>query len=231
MENKKKECKCIECSFKSIPVLLLGKSELSCICNNCTQIKFKAGENIIRQGGFTTNIAYMTKGLAKMHMEGPLKKDEIIKIIKSPSFLGASSVFSGRVIQFSVSSLTEAEVCFIDYPCFEELLLNNGEFAKEIIKELSSDLIQQVHNDVNKSQKRLNAYVAEILIHFSESIFNDNDFHLPLSRNEFAQLVGSTRETVTRIFHDFSEMKILEINKEHIKIIDKEKLISISKFG
>lgn len=231
MEKSLKECKCIECSFKSTPVSILNEVELNTLCNNCIHIEFNAGENIIRQGAFTTNIAYMTKGLAKVHMEGPLKKDEILKITKSPSFIGVPSVFSGRVFHYSVSSLTKAEVCFIDYKCFEELLLNNGKFATELIKNLSSDLISQFHCCVNKTQKRLNAYVAEMLIYFSESIFENLDFNLPLSRNEFAQLVGSTRETITRILHDFCEMKILEIKKDHVKIIDTEKLNTISKFG
>lgn len=231
MDNKPKDCKCIECLFKSTPVSLLSEVELNNLCSNCIHIEFKAGENIIRQGAFTTNIAYMTKGLAKIHMEGPLKRDEIIKITQSPSFIGVPSVFSGRVFHYSVTSLTEAKVCFVDYQCFEKFLLSNGEFAKELIKELSSDLIKQFHSCVNKTQKRLNAYVAEILLYFSESIFDNQDFNLPLSRNEFAQLVGSTRESITRILHDFCELKILEINKEHIKIIDKDKLSSISKFG
>lgn len=231
MEDKPKDCSCIECSFKSTPVSLLEEDELTELCNNCVHIDFKAGENIIRQGAFTTNIAYMTRGLAKVHMEGPLKRDEIIKITKAPAFIGAPSVFSDRVFHYSVTSLTDAKVCFIDYQIFDKLLLENSEFAKELIKELSSDLIKQFHSCVNKTQKRLNAYVAETLMYLSEDVFGKNDFHLPLSRSEFAQLVGSTRETITRIFHDFSEMKILEIHKDYIKIVDTEKLSDISRLG
>lgn len=231
MEDKPKECSCFECKFKSTPVSLLDEEELKYLCNNCVHIDFKEGENIIRQGAFTTNIAYMTSGLAKVHMEGPLKKDEIIKITKAPAFIGAPSVFSDRVFHYSVTSLTDAKVCFIDYQIFDKLLLENGEFAKELIKELSSDLVKQFHSCVNKTQKRLNAYIAEVLLFFAESIFESNDFHLPLSRNEFAQLVGSTRETITRIFHDLAEMGILNIQKDRIKIINTEKLSDISRLG
>ena len=231
MEDKPKECSCIECTFKSTPVSLLEEKELTNLCNSCVHIEFKAGENIIRQGAFTTNIAYMTRGLAKVHMEGPLKRDEIIKITKAPAFIGAPSVFSDRVFHYSVTSLTDSKVCFIDYQLFDKLLLENGEFARELIKELSADLIKQFHSCVNKTQKRLNAYIAEVLLYFAESIFESNDFHLPLSRNEFAQLVGSTRETITRVFHDFAELQILEINKDHLKINDVKKLNDISRLG
>ncbi|NOQ24170.1 MAG: helix-turn-helix domain-containing protein [Bacteroidales bacterium] len=228
MNNKAKDCKCLECSFKSIPVSLLAENELNTLCSNCIQIEFKAGENIIKQGGFTTNIAYMTKGLAKIHMEGPLKKEEIIKIVKSPSFIGVPSVFTGRVFHYSVTSLTETSVCFIDYPYFEKLLLSNGEFAKELIKELSFDLVQQFKTGVNKSQKRVNAYVAEVLLDFSENIFDDQNFQLPLSRNEFAYLVGSSRETVTRILHDFTEEGLINVNGKSFKILNSELLHKIS---
>lgn len=231
MEDKIEGYNCINCAFKSGPVSLLKENELTELCNNCVHIDFKASENIIRQGAFTTNIAYMMKGLAKVHMEGPLGKDEIIKITKAPAFIGAPSVFAGRVFHYSVTSITEATVCFIDYQVFEKFFIENSKFAKELLKELSSDLLKQFHSCVNKTQKRLNAYIAEVLLFFAESIFESNEFHLHLSRSEFAQLVGSTRETITRVFHDFSEMKILEIDKDYIKIIDSEKLDDISKLG
>ena len=229
MDNKPKDCKCVECAFKSTPVSLLKEKELAALCNNCIHINFKAGENIIRQGAFTTNIAYMTSGLAKVHMEGSLNKDEIIKITKSPAFIGAPSVFSGRVFHYSVTSLTDSKVCFIDYPVFEKLVLENGEFAKELIKELSNDLIKQFHSCVNKTQKRLNAYIAEVLLYFAESIFENDEFNLTLSRSEFAQLVGSTRETVTRILHDFTVDGLITMDGKSFKILNSELLNKISR--
>ena len=231
MENYKEDCRCEKCAFKSSPVSILNEEELSFLSKNSIHIKFNAGENIIRQGSFTTNIAYQTVGLSKIYMRGPLKKDEIIKIAKSPSFIGVPSVFTDKVFQYSVSALTQAEVCFIDYKCFEKLLVDNGRFAIELVKVLSNDLINQFYSCVNKTQKSLNAYIAEMLIYFSDRIFNNYEFILPLTRSEFAQLVGSTRETVTRILSDFMEAGLIKIDGKSISILKPELLDKISRTG
>ena len=110
-----------------------------------------------------------------------------------------------------------------------KLVLENGEFAKELIKELSTDLIKQFHSCVNKTQKRLNAYIAEVLLYFAESIFENDEFNLTLSRSEFAQLVGSTRETVTRILHDFTVDGLITMDGKSFKILNSELLNKISR--
>ncbi|MCK5169668.1 MAG: Crp/Fnr family transcriptional regulator [Bacteroidales bacterium] len=229
MENYSENCRCEKCAFKSLPVAVLKKKELKILSENSIHINFNAGENIIRQGAFTTNIAYQTVGLSKIYMRGPLKKDEIIKIAKSPSFIGIPSVFTDKIFHYSVTALTQSEVCFVDYQYFEKLLLNNGKFATELLKVLSSDLINQYYSCVNKTQKCLNAYIAEILLYLADSIFNSKEFKLPLTRNEFAQLVGSTRETVTRILHDFTEDGLISMEGKLFKILNVELLDKISR--
>jgi len=47
---------------------------------------------------------------------------------------------------------------------------------------------------------------------------------LPLSRQEFANLIGTTRETVTRILGDLKKYKCIDLNKQAIIITDEDKL-------
>lgn len=228
VKNKKGECQCIRCMVKAEPVSSLEDQEVKLLCDNSVNIEFKAGEKIIKQGAFTTNIVFIKSGLVKIHLTGPLKREEILKIEKGPTFAGIPSVFADRVHKYSVTALEDIDACFIDLNTFKNFIEKNGKFATEIIVTLSNDIISHFKRCVNKTQNQLTACFSEALIYFADYVFEKDEFQLPLTRSEFGAFIGTTRETVTRMFHDFAQDKIIEVKTKTIKILNKEILYKIS---
>jgi CRP/FNR family transcriptional regulator len=58
-----------------------------------------------------------------------------------------------------------------------------------------------------------------------------DEFVLPLSRKELAELTGLTPESVIRILSRFKSDQVIEIEGKVFRIIDKEKLQQISEYG
>jgi len=222
---------CKDCAVKSSTVYNLNDEELEILCNNSIEIQFQKGERIIKQGTFTQNIVFIKSGIFKMHLTGPINKDEILKINKGPIFIGASDVFANKIHTYSVTALSDTIACFIDYSGYKYLIQNNGKFALEVIKTLSQGIVTHYQYCVNKMQKQLTATFAEALIYFSEYIFENDEFLLPLTRVEFGEYIGATRETVTKIIHDFTKDKIIEVDGRKIKLINKQMLRMISNAG
>lgn len=223
-----KENPCKDCAVKSSTVFNLNEKELQLLCNNSTEIHFQKKERIIKQGTFTQNIVFIKSGVIKMHLSGPLDKDEILKIEKGPVFIGVPDVFANKIHTYSVTALEETTACFIEYSGYEYLIKHNGEFALELIKTLSQQIVSHYKQCVNKMQKQLIASFAEALLYFSDYIYEKDEFRIPLTRIEFGEYLGTTRETITKIIHDFSMDKIIEVNGRNIKIINKEILRKIS---
>jgi len=65
---------------------------------------------LIKQGTFSTNVAYLRKGLAKVHIAGPYY-EQIIRIVKAPCYLGLPVTFGDKINQYSVTAIEDAEVC------------------------------------------------------------------------------------------------------------------------
>ncbi len=225
------ECNCTNCKIKSIPISLLNDEELCKLCKNSINISFQKGEKIFKQGAFTTNIVFIKSGIVKIHLTGPLNKEEILKIDKGPIFVGLPSVFADKIHKYSVTSLTKTDACFINLASFNEFILKNGEFAYEILVILSKDTIEHFNRCVNKTQKQFTASTAETLLYFSNHIFNSDKFIIPLTRTEFGAYIGTTRETVTRIIHDFVDDNLISLEGKYINILNKNILEIISKTG
>jgi CRP-like cAMP-binding protein len=228
---REEEKGCIDCMVKSIPAGKLSSDQLTILSGNCARISFKARESIIKQGSFTTNIVYIKSGLVKEHVRGPNGKEEILKITKAPAYVGVPSALGGRVHKYSCTALEPSSVCFIDLHVFNDLLLNNAYFSRELILSLSKDLLDHFTKCVNKTQKQFHGSLAETLLFLSEKIYCSDSFRMSLTRADLGAMIGSTRETVTRILHEYTEDGLIRINGKELKIMQKDMLQRISDAG
>lgn len=222
---------CKDCAVKSSPVFNLNEEELEILCNNSTEIIFQKGERIIKQGTFTQNVVFIKSGIVKQHLTGPIGKDEILKIEKGPVFVGVTDVFAHKTHSYSVTALNNTVTCFIDFPGYKYLVEHNGKFALEVLKTMSVGIVNHYKHCVYKIQKQLTAILAEALIYFADDIFENDEFQLPLTRSEFGEYIGTTRETVTKIIHEFTIGNIIEVDGRNIKLTNKQILRKISKAG
>ena len=231
MSNSIKDNQCKDCAVKSSPVFNLNQNELDILCKNSTEIFFQKGERIIKQGTFTQNIVFIKSGIVKMHMTGPINKDEILRIQKGPVFVSVADVFANKIHTYSITALTDTLTCFIDSPGYKYLIEHNGVFAHEVIKNLSVGIVGHYKYCVYKIQKQLTSILAEALLYFADDIFESDEFQLPLTRSEFGEYIGTTRETVTKIIHDFTVDQIISIDGRSVKLLNKPILEKISKAG
>lgn len=200
------------------------------LSDNCAEVKFKSGDIIVKQDSFSTNVAYIKNGLVKLHIKGPIK-EMIMRVVKAPSYLCLPSTFGDKTNHFSATALEDTTVCFIDFETFKQLIYANGDFAIQLMIDLSKGQLQSFHSCVSKAQKHSIGKVADALLFFSEEIYQNNCFTLPISRQDLGDMTGTTRESVSRILTDFHNEKLIELEGKKVVIIKPELLKQISEKG
>jgi CRP-like cAMP-binding protein len=221
---------CKFCNLKSSAAKKLNDDEIDVLCNNCAEAQFEAGDNIVKQGALSTNVAYIKSGLVKIHIKGPLR-ERIMKIIKAPSYLCLPSTFGDKINHFSATAIEKTSVCFIDVTIFKRFIYENGDFAYQIILDLSKSELQNFHSCLNNAQKQNIGRIADAILFFAGEIYNSNTFALPVSRQDLADLTGITRESASRILTDFHKEKIIEIKGRQVNILNEKLLKQISEKG
>jgi CRP-like cAMP-binding protein len=224
-------CKCIDCNDKFCAFSVLTEPEIKMLCKNHAEVKFKKKENIIKQGALTTNVVYIKSGLVKEHITGPNKKEEILQIVKAPFFLGIHSICSDRISQYSATAIEDITVCFINSEVIKKLLKRNGEFAYKVLMYVCKDQINNFHQCVNKIQKHLHGCVADAILYLADKIYESDEFRLSITRSDIADLIGTSRECVSRALVKLSNEGIIHINNKSVKILNKSLLQKISKVG
>ncbi|MCF8298790.1 MAG: Crp/Fnr family transcriptional regulator [Saprospiraceae bacterium] len=221
---------CGNCIFKSSAVKSLNSNELVELSNNCVQIDFEKGDVIFKQGAISSNIIYLKSGLVKVHIKGPYK-EQIINITKAPTYLGIPSCFNNKINEYSATAIEKADVCFIDVNLFKDFIYKGDEFAYEIIVELCRSNVNTYKKCVNRTQKQIHGRVAEALLFLHKDIYKNKNIDLPISRNEFASLVDTSRESICRILSQFNNDGIIKLSGNNCELLNEDLLIKISKNG
>lgn len=222
---------CADCSSGWKNLQLLTKSELLLINENRYEATFKPGEVMLKQGSPTSNALFLADGMAKIYMEG-LKGKNFIMSIGLPGMLimGPGAYVNSRHT-YSVTAITTVHACFISFDIFKQLVRVNGEFAESLIEDISVKSLKTQLRMVNLAQKRMSGRLAEVLLYFSNDIFNNDEYDMILSRQELGEMTSMAKECVVRILKELEDSGVIYSDSSKIKILDKERLIQISEKG
>ena len=220
---------CTTCLFKSKAAERLNEKELQLLDKSCVNVEFDKDDIIFKQDALSSNIIYLRTGWVKLIIKGPQRK-QILKFKKAPCYLGLPTIMGDRINHYSAVAVEKTEACFIDINTFRTLLSNPG-FSYEIIVELCKNELEQFHSCVKLVQNQIYGRLAGHLIYFADEIYHTDEFDLPLTRNEMANLVCTSRETISRLMTNFSKEKIISIKGRHIHILNKTRLQKISEKG
>ena len=139
--------------------------------------------------------------------------------------LSASCVLKTITFDVFIDAEEKSEVFIINSKIFAELSEKNvyvENFALAIATERFSDVIWAMQQILFMSfDKRLAIFLID------ETAKNGNN-SLKLTHEQIAKYMGSAREVVSRMLKYFVSEGIVELSRGGIKIINKEKLLSIA---
>lgn len=185
--------------------LVLRKNQLLC-----------APQNIFH------NLYAIQSGCLKIY-EVDRDGNELINSFCFPGeILGFESIARGNYL-FSAAALSDTLVCEIPYNHFIELLNSNSNLQKQILSLMSQQLTTGTYLNFVTAEQRLAAF----LIDLSKRIFvgeQNLDFILPMSRQDIGNYLRLSAETISRLFTQFKDSKIISIEHKKIRFIELDKL-------
>lgn len=205
---------------------LLNNQERSLLLSSLSQTHFNTGDTIVKQGFSAPAILFLESGVVKLNVEHN-GKGSTFKIISKGNFIGLMCSFVNKRLDFSAIAATPSVVTMIDRAIFESLIRDNGIFAVYIVKMMSNMTNSVVHNMITLSHKNVVGSVASLLLDMTE-VFNSNVFMLPFTREELANSLGYSKESVINTLSDFQRDGIIDIKAKRVEITNLNQLINIS---
>jgi len=107
----------------------------------------------------------------------------------------------------------------------------NGDFAVDIIHSINQQNTLLLDYQISNNHKQLHGRLAEALLFLSTHLFESDSFNISLSRRELAEYTNMSTMSVVRILKSFKEDEIVKDKNGFITILDREKLVRISRIG
>ena len=198
---------------------------------NSNLVEYSRRDTIIKQSARSSHILYINSGLVKISKEVRKGKNLILDIQGPNNFIGISTVFGSDTYNFSVTAIEPSVVSFIDTKVFKEIISNNGALGFELISQISRNNIMMIDKLSSLLYKQLPGRIADIIIYFSENIYKNNTFTFPLTRQELAELAGTTKESVIRTLSEFKHDKIIDFERNTVTVFSPKIIHTLSRLG
>ncbi|WP_320112417.1 Crp/Fnr family transcriptional regulator [Draconibacterium orientale] len=209
----------------------LTQEEIDFLIDKKRQIVYNVGETITKQNTASTSVICINEGLAKFYVESTNGKNVIIRIAKAGDFISGGGLFNGNFQHFSVSAITKVRCCMIDSANLTSIFANNNEFAVKLLRNHTKQNNYLLKKLVDHTQKYMPGRVADTLLYLKNEIFSSDEFSVPLTRQELAEMSNMTKESFVRILHQFKDSKYINTKGNRISILDESSLVSISENG
>ena len=209
----------------------LTKSELDLVNTNRYEAIFKPGEVMIKQGAPASNALFMATGIAKSYIEGSKGKNFILDLERPGNLIMGPGAYANSRHTYSVAAITSIQACFVSTDILKQLARTNGAFAESILVEFCRKTVKSHTRMVGMAHKRMSGRLAEVLLYFSDEVFNSDEYEMIMTRQELGDMTSMAKECVVRILKELEDSGIIYSDSAKVKILDKRKLITISEKG
>ena len=190
---------------------------------------YPKGSLLFVEGEMPRGIFILCSGRAKLTTSSTEGKTLIVKIAEPGEVLGASATILGKPYEVSAETIEPAQLNFIKRDDFLKLLGTNVEVCMHTAQQLSEKYhsAQREIRSLGLSQTT-SEKLAKLLLDWcargGEETAKGVRLKVLLTHEEIAQMIGTTRETVTRLLSDFKRKKIIEMKGSSVFVLEKNSL-------
>ena len=202
-----------------------GQQKLDDLASAKEVRKFHKKDILYNEGEHPKRLYYLVKGKVKTYRINDLGKQFITEVFTEGTFLGYTALIRNAPYEESAAAMEDSEISFIPKEDFIKLLYGNRDFSARLIKILSNNVIEKEEKLLNLAYNSIRKRVANTLITIHEQYQNSNQTEIDILRDDMANLVGTAKESISRILSDFKSEGLVKIGHSGaITILNFEKL-------
>lgn len=190
---------------------------------------YPKGAVLFVEGQAPRGIFVLCKGRVKMSICATDGKTLIVRIAEPGEVLGLSAAVSGKPYELTAETIDPCQVNFVKRDDFLRFLKDHSEACFKVAEQLSEKYNTACHEVRSLGLSHsAGEKLAKLLLEWSskngESIKQEPRVRLALTHEEIAQMIGTSRETVTRLFADLRKRQIVQAKGSTLVIRNKAAL-------
>ncbi len=193
------------------------------------QLWYKKGQYIFREGDRIFGLYFIERGKVKIISTGLNNKEQIVRLAVTGHVIGHRGE-NHETYPIGAVALEDTQLCFLDNDIVYEAFMNNPNLTFSLMMFYSSELRKTEIRERHLAQMSIREKIADTLLYLKE-IFGmnstDGSLNAVLSRQEIAEIAGTSVEQVIRELTDFENEKLIIKQGRKIILFDVDGLVRI----
>ncbi|HVP43974.1 MAG TPA: Crp/Fnr family transcriptional regulator [Terriglobales bacterium] len=202
-----------------------ARSEFESI--SCT-INYPDGAAIFAEGQSPRGVFIVRRGQVKLSICSSEGKTLILRLAEPGEVLGLAGTLSSRPYEMTAEAVGPCEVEYVKRDGFLRFMQSHNEVCLWVAEQLSHMYNTACHEIRSLGLSHSAAEkLAKLLLDWSGHNGDTRQnarIKLSLTHEEVAQMIGTSRETVTRLFADFRKRQFIQLNGSTLLIRNKASL-------
>jgi CRP/FNR family transcriptional regulator len=203
--------------------------------NKKTCVKYKKGQQIIREGEVVAGMYFIKTGKVKVHRETDYR-GQIVRFAKGGDILGHRGLGGENIYPISATALDDSLICFVEHDMLFTLMKHNSILSIKMMMFYANELKNTERRLSNMAIMTVRERIAEalLLVHDVFGVKNGigTVLDVGLSRKDIAEIAGTYPEQASRYITEFKDDKILDLEGKTIILKKPNELIKmLEKYG
>ena len=207
-------------------------NDLDNIAQDKISQQYRAGQTIFGEGTRSAGLYCVHEGRVKITKSGGDGKEQILRLVRPGDMLGYRALVAGSVHATSAIALSDCTVCLIPKHVITPQLSHNAVFSSALLQLLAANLGATAERMLHLAYKPVRERLAEALLllrrTYHPASAAGQPFTIAISREDLGALMGTTKETTTRMLSEFKQEGLLTTRGSAITLLATHKLHEIA---
>lgn len=210
----------------------LGAEDLERLAQVARLRSWDKGETLFLQGAASDVFLVITAGRVKVFKVTPEGRQIILEIFGPGDPVGAVAVYEERPYPASAVALEEAEAVIVPRRDFFGLLDTHPTLVRGLLLALTHRLVELTVRLSELTGGKVEARVARLFLKLAEKLGRPADdgvfIPLALTRQELADLIGTTIETCIRVMSRWGKEGLVRTEADGFTVLDGDALEALA---
>ena len=205
-------------ALQQIPFFLeFSKEDLEPLSNKLRIKNYAKNTIILTEGDESTSVYFILEGSVRVYIENNQGKEVTLNQIDEGETFGELALFCNTPRTASVIAKDKCKVLIVNKNDFIEFYSNNPKAAQKVVLTMATTIKKLTKDLENFALNNVHRRVVRALLDHSINI-DGRRVVKSLTHKDIANLVASSRETVSRVIHDLKRDGFLQIKNGKINI-------------
>jgi len=192
---------------------------------------YPTGAVLFAEGQVPRGVFIVRRGRVKLSISGSDGRTLILRMVEAGCPMGVAAVVSGREYEATAETQEPSEISFLRQCDLLRLMRLHGELALWVTQHISADYASTCREirDLILSDSASEKF-ARLLVGWldqNSQARNPSQMKLALTHEEIGQMIGTSRETVSRLFAGFKKQHLIQQNGSTLVIPNRIALESL----